>query len=264
MSREPIAYVTDARLDPFLKLILPEKGMWPTRERDWLPMKALQDEGVDLAFTMGKSIKKTLFGRVADKLRKQSIRDHDFSVEEWLLPLQHLDRLTEGRAMGLEHLESWSSMNVSYSMMTDQTSEQPEIHRFLLETFLTKAESQNCRLSASRFPGYYSMMHRAFCLDCPESIERLRKAYEENTPLWRDVDSGGTQVVEWLVKQNVDLDALFPDGPDHQKESLRNRIKKSGLRMGQLYPYLEALDREKTFRQSWQTPDAPTRPRPRM
>lgn len=208
-------YTTDKRLDALLKLV--RKGdqngavsLLPLPEEFWEGLKTLQQAGVDLDWTRGVGIKKTVFERLAAQLHKP------FATPQYTALMyaefEHLWQLT-GHHHSALHQNAWSDLlatsYVNFSSPGGKVYFAPFVE-WGIESLKENPEEFTPRV-------FNLLLDAAICTDTPAWVEDLRQACPNHDVDWaRYMDRGGMNMLFYYDQQGWDFNAPPPGSKNPQ------------------------------------------------
>ena len=205
-------YTTDKRLDALLKLV--RKGdrngtvsPLPLPLEFWDGLKALQHQGVDLVWTRGVGIKKTVFERLAAQLHKQSY-DPQYAGRMYD-EFENLWKLT-GYPSTL-HMNGWFELlATSYSDFSSRGSKEyyAPFVKWGIESLKENPEEFNPRV-------VNLLIDAAICTDTPDWMDGIRQACPTHDVDWHQyMGRGAMKMLFYYDKQGWDFD-VPPPGSKH-------------------------------------------------
>lgn len=168
-------------------------GFWPEHEADWAPLKALMEEGLDVATAVALPLKSTVLHRLAKQARKQ---------QGFLTPAQRskpfllLAQLTQGRATTADRKE-WFEMSVSWAAMR---SKEGAFFEGVIQAFLWGKPSSQPAVAPQALYAWKMMATAAIQLDRPDLLEQVIKKAPENLPYLQGIGYGGPRMAQWLLE----------------------------------------------------------------
>lgn len=181
------------------------KDSWPSREDDpiWKEARYWQNQGVDLATEIGHPLKVTFLGRLAKNAR---INGAEHGAER-AAPFMHLAKLTDGKALAPDLVESWAPISTSYSNRVSD----PEFYEQILTAFLYKRESEAEKVSNKWEFTWNIMVTMAITLDRRDFLDTLLELAPKGVRPFPDIMYGGPEIFQWLIDNHGQ--ALIDDAP---------------------------------------------------
>lgn len=228
-------YQTNAHLDVLLKHVKKgnhDKGILPPLplpDSFWDGLKALQESGVDLEWTRGMAIKKTVFERLGAQLTRAN---HDkASAALMYAEFEKLWALT-GQPHSLLHKDAWwQLLGVSHAAVSDQQGKN-YYGRFV------EWGIQGLHANPEVFHqiSFNLLFQAAISMDMPESVDELIKACPEAENHWTQyMGRGGLQMLYFYQNQGWDMDFPPPGAESAQTDTIRELLNK-GVGTKELMP----------------------------
>jgi len=200
-------YRIDARLDKVLKMATKGANTLPYPEAFWEGLQALKIAGVDLEWSRGKAIKRTVFERLGVQ-----ITSHYEDPQHMALVHQTFERLWTvlGGIPSAQHTNGWHEItSVSYAIAQDS----PDFFAGFVKWF-----AEGLRRSPSSKENIQSVLnhaHLATLLDRPDLLEALedgfpafnfvRHQHDHMAHDFANVKYAGPRILEYLIKKEVSL-----------------------------------------------------------
>lgn len=219
-------YHTNAQLDVLLKHVKKgnhDKGILPPLplpDSFWDGLKALQESGIDLEWTRGMAIKKTVFERLGAQLTRAN---HDqASAALMYAEFEKLWALT-GHPHSLLHKDAWwQLLGISHAAVSDQQGK--DYYGRFVEWGLKAAQAN----PHSFHPiSLNLLLDASVSMDRPEWVEAIVKTCPDADINWPHLmGRGGMGMLHYYQSQGWNVDLPPPGAKSAQTESIREVLDK--------------------------------------
>lgn len=257
-------YTPDKRLDAVLlkvKKVNTAAGKTvplPLEESFWQGVEALRDAGVDLEYTQGVTVKKTVFARLAAQLTRiellpeqEPLRNAEFE-RLWAL---------EGRVYGPDHhLTWWQLLAVSWANFS--CDEGKRLYAPFVEWGI-RGLQDNPTTDNDQSMRFF--LDAAICMDRPDLVSKIQHSRPDYQIPWHEkAGRGSLKMVQYYDEQGWDFNSPPPGSPPFHTKPLVDMLREGPEGRSSDGQKLEAFLKQRHLTHSLPSPGTLSRKGPRF